>query len=206
MNEKSKKTKMTNITHVDHSKDENTVIVKPKKGRGGTHNFLTTRDDQKGATIKRIGFPLIESFKKSITPAVTDDELQERLIEYFTLTIDNEKIPTVESMALFLGYDRTTLWRWENGHEGSTPFRRNLIKKAKEVLAAFDAELVMENKVNPAGYIFRAKNHYGMKDIQDHVISAGDPLGEKEDPEAIRRRLEGGVANSYETDYEEIED
>ena len=70
-------------------------------------------------------------------------------------------------------------------------------------MAAFDADLVMENKVNPTGYIFRAKNYYGMKDVQDHVISAADPLGDKEDPEAIRKRLESGVA--IEADFEEID-
>ena len=63
-----------------------------------------------------------------------------------------------------LGYDRATIWKWENGGEGSMPARRNLIKKAKEFLASFDAKLVQERKVNPTTYIFRAKNCFGLKD------------------------------------------
>ena len=202
----SKKLDTSSINLKDISKLQNKHNAKPRRGRGGTHNFPSKREDQKGHVIQRIGYPLIDSFADSITPetrAVTDQELSDRLIEYFTFTIDNEKIPTVEGMALHLGYDVATLRRWQFGQEGSTPFRRSLIKKAKGLLAAFDAELVMENKVNPTGYIFRAKNYYGMKDVQDHVISATDPLGDKEDPEAIRKRLESGVA--FEADFEEID-
>lgn len=201
-----KKLNTSSINLKDISKLQNKHNAKPKRGRGGTHNFPNKREDQKGHVIQRIGYPLINSFADSITPetrAVTDEELSNRLIEYFTFTIDNEKIPTVEGMALHLGYDVATLRRWQFGQEGSTPFRRSLIKKAKGLLAAFDAELVMENKVNPTGYIFRAKNYYGMKDVQDHVISATDPLGDKEDPEVIRKRLESGVA--FEPEFKEID-
>ena len=203
---KSKKLNTSSINLKDISKLKNKHNAKPKRGRGGTHNFPNKREDQKGHVIQRIGYPLVDAFAHSITPetrAVTDQELSDRLIEYFSFTIDNEKIPTVEGMALYLGYEVSTLNRWQHGQEGSTPFRRSLIKKAKGLLAAFDAELVMENKVNPTGYIFRAKNYYGMKDVQDHVISAADPLGDKEDPEAIRKRLENGVA--FEADFEEID-
>lgn len=203
---KTKELDTSSINLKDISKLKNKHNAKPRRGRGGTHNFPSKREDQKGHVIQRIGYPLIDSFADSITPetrAVTDQELSDRLVEYFTFTIDNEKIPTIEGMALHLGYDVATLRRWQFGQEGSTPFRRSLIKKAKGLLAAFDAELVMENKVNPTGYIFRAKNYYGMKDVQDHVISASDPLGDKEDPEAIRKRLESGVA--FEADFEEID-
>lgn len=38
-------------------------------------------------------------------------------------------------------------------------------------------------------YIFRAKNYYGMKDTQDVVIQAKDPLGDGASREELERRL-----------------
>ena len=92
-------------------------------------------------------------------------------------------------MCLALGYPRETIWKWETGREGSTPFRSNIIKKAKELIAAYDANLVAEGKLNPVTYIFRSKNYYGMKDQQEHVITPNNPLGDASSPEEIKKRL-----------------
>ena len=127
--------------------------------------------------------------------AITDEEIRERLEMYFIETLKAGEIPTVEAMCLALGYDRATIWRWENGGEGSTPARCNLIKKAKEFLASFDAQLVQEGKVNPTTYIFRAKNYFGLKDQQEHILTPNNPLGDHTDPEHIKKRLIEGVAD-----------
>jgi len=94
---------------------------------------------------------------------------------------------------LALGYDRKTLWCWEVGGDGSTPVRRNLIKKAKEFLASFDAKLVQEGKVNPVTYIFRAKNYFGLKDQQEYVLTPNNPLGDVTSASDIEKRLIDGV-------------
>ena len=112
---------------------------------------------------------------------------------YFVETLKAGEIPTVEAMSLALGYDRKTIWSWEVGGEGSTPARRNLIKKAKEFLASFDAQLVQEGKVNPTTYIFRAKNYFGLKDEVEYVLTPNNPLGEQKDPTEIKKRLIEGV-------------
>jgi hypothetical protein len=96
-------------------------------------------------------------------------------------------------MCLALGYARETIWRWENGGEGSTPARCNLIKKAKDIIATYDANLVAEGKLNPVTYIFRSKNYYGMKDQQEHVITPNNPLGDVTSPEEIKKRLAEGI-------------
>ena len=127
--------------------------------------------------------------------AVTDEEIRQRLEQYFIETLETGELPTVEAMCLALGYDRKTVWRWENGEEGSTPTRCHLIKKAKEFLATFDAHLVQEGKVNPTTYIFRAKNYFGMRDEVEHVITPNNPLGEMRDSVDIKRRLSEGVVD-----------
>ena len=127
--------------------------------------------------------------------AVTDDEIRERLEHYFVETLMAGEIPTVEEMCLALGYPRATIWRWETGAEGSTPARRDLIKKAKEFLASFDAKLVQEGKINPTTYIFRAKNYFGLRDEQEHILRPENPLGDMRDAGEIRQRLSEGVAD-----------
>ena len=66
-----------------------------------------------------------------------------------------------------MGYPRQTIFRWE---QDVTSRRGDIIKKAKETLAAFDTGLVMQGKLNPIPWIFRAKNYYGMTDQQQITI------------------------------------
>jgi len=170
---------------------EEIVKQRPKKGRGGTENFPTTVKSAKADDVRRIGKGLLRWY--NMPKAVTDEEIAERLRLYFTESLENGAVLTVESMCLALGYPRQTIWRWENGEEGSTPARRDLIKKAKELLASFDAEMVSEGKINPVTYIFRAKNYFGLKDQQEYVLTPNNPLGDHTDPADIQKRLEEGV-------------
>lgn len=168
-------------------------VVKKKRGRGGTHNFPQIIESPKADDVRRIGFTILKWY--NMEKAVTDEEIRERLYKYFVETLENGEIPTVEEMSLALGYDRRTIWRWETGGEGSTPARRDLIKKAKEFLASFDAKLVQENKINPTTYIFRAKNYFGLRDTQEYVLTPNNPLGDTKDPAEIQQRLLEGVAD-----------
>ena len=168
-------------------------VVKKKRGRGGTHNFPQIIESPKADDVRRIGFTILKWY--NMKKAVTDEEIRERLYKYFVETLENGEIPTVEEMSLALGYDRGTIWRWETGAEGSTPARRDLIKKAKEFLASFDAKLVQENKINPTTYIFRAKNYFGLRDTQEYVLTPNNPLGDTKDPAEIQQRLLEGIAD-----------
>ena len=162
-----------------------------KKKRGSKSASLAHNTSAKANDIRRIGQNLLYWYNKP--KAVTDEEIRERLQEYFVRTLENGEMLTVEGMCLALGYPRQTIWKWETGAEGSTPARRDMIKKAKELLASFDAQLVQENKVNPTTYIFRAKNYFGLKDQQEYVLTPNNPLGDRANPEDIQKRLEEGV-------------
>jgi hypothetical protein len=174
----------------DELVEQGKQIVKKRGGKTASikHNTSAKADD-----IRRIGATLLKWY--GMEKAVTDEEIRERLEMYFVTTLEAGEIPTVEEMSLALGYDRKTIWSWEVGGEGSTPVRRNLIKKAKEFLASFDAKLVQENKVNPTTYIFRAKNYFGMKDEVEYVLKPETPLGDAKDPNEIQRRLIDGVVD-----------
>ena len=109
----------------------------------------------------------------------TDEEFAERLNEFFVVCNETNSYPTVEKMALALGTVRQTLWKWETGAEGSTSARRDMIKKAKQILAGIDADLVQSGKIPQITYIFRAKNFFDMADKTEVQLSANQPLGQE---------------------------
>lgn len=127
-------------------------------------------------------------------PKVTSEqELEERIGQFFVGCIESGEIPTVEKMCLAIGYPRETIWRWENGERSSElgPRAGNITKKAKEFLATFESEMVTEGKINPVVYIFRAKNFFGMKDVQDYVLTPNQPLGADGDPATMAQKYKG---------------
>lgn len=117
----------------------------------------------------------------------TDEECAERLNEFFKHCTENNEIPTVEKMALALGTVRETVWKWETGVTNVSDDRRHLIKKAKEIISAMDAELAAKGKIPVPTYIFRAKNYYGMRDDPQVVVQVNDN-SEKVDIEDIKKR------------------
>lgn len=176
-----------------------------KRGRGrpkGSKNKKTnTRiiiQDYKPANINKVVTGKKEEISEIIhnntrlikrTIPQTDEEVGERLAEFFDEMVERGEIPTVEKMALALGITRQYLWDWEQGRKGTV--RAMMVKRAKEVLAAIDAELVSRNKIPQVTYIFRSKNFFGMKDQQDHVVQQTNILGELTSSKEIAARLVG---------------
>lgn len=117
----------------------------------------------------------------------TDEECADRLNEYFARLNETGEIPTIEKMCLALGTVRQTVWDWEKGSKGQ--IRADMIKKAKELLAALDAELVSRGKIPQVTYIFRAKNFFGMADQSQIVITPGNALGDQKQPEQLEEYL-----------------
>ena len=126
----------------------------------------------------------------------TDEELEERIATFFLTCADTGQVPTVEKMCMATGYARQTVFDWETNRTGGLGLSTSdIIKKAKSYLASFDAELLVENKMNPVAYIFRSKNYYGMVDKQEHVLTPNNPLGDGASQEDIQQRLLSGTAD-----------
>lgn len=125
-------------------------------------------------------------------PVRTDEECAARLTDFFDVLAKKGELPSVEKMALALGVTRATIWNWENGVFCS-PTRQAMIRQAKEMLAAMDAELVNHNKIPQVTYIFRAKNFFGMKDQTDVVVTPNNPIGAEVPEEELRKRIMSDV-------------
>ena len=144
------------------------------KGRGGKNNFpsakavIETKEDKE--LVKKL---LTEVLVEYNQPKVqSDEELAERLNNYFVRCAENGQIPTVEEMCMSTGYSYSTCYDWEVGrNKGFSSETSKIIKKAKEMLKTFDAKLVISGKLNFLAYCFRAKNYYGMVDKQEYVVT-----------------------------------
>lgn len=75
----------------------------------------------------------------------------------------------MNGLALAVDYDRRTLFEIQKGNQ-SQPFM-DIVKKAKDFIANYDAILAASNKMNSAVYCFRSKNFYGMKDVQQVEVA-----------------------------------
>lgn len=79
---------------------------------------------------------------------------------------------------------------WRSGGCGSTAERRELIAEVDAICSGTREMLAGMQQINPVLAIFWQKNYDGLKDVQDHVVSAGDPLGDKQSREQIQEKYQ----------------
>lgn len=119
------------------------------------------------------------------------DEVQKRCFDYFSLCAENDMKPTFAGLALAFGIDRRTLWKWCNdapdGRKLSNSVR-DTIKKARDLINAQMEDFMQNGKINPVAGIFLMKNNMGYTDQQEVVLKPNNPLGERKDPEELRRK------------------
>lgn len=193
---------------------------KPKEAEGGTlveagQNIVKSKSNGRNSPVIGDNGILVKGdAKKKLTsrllkealatydmPRVkSDEELKERIANYFKQCAQSGEKPTVEQMSQVTGYSIQTVWDWENGiNKGFSTETSEVIKKAKNFLRVFDAKLLMEGAYNPVSYIFRAKNYYGMKDVQDYILTPNQPLGAEGNPteasQKYQKAMPGGPAS-----------
>lgn len=129
-------------------------------------------------------------------PIDTDDadQVSERIHRYHCFCNEQDMKPSVVGMALALGTDRITLWKWEHGIESNKPQEvRSMIRKGREINEMMMVQLLQNGRMNPATAIFLLKNDHGYKDQQDVVISPNNPYDSVSQEELARRYLDGTV-------------
>lgn len=129
----------------------------------------------------------------------SDVEVGERLTLFFRRCAETGELPTVEKMSLALGTYSERVNRWEHG-QGLLPHMTEstteMIRRAKHVIAAMDAELAMTGRANTNVYVFRAKNYYGMKDQVETVVTANKD--QIKTPEQLQKRYGNVIDVKYE--------
>lgn len=128
--------------------------------------------------------------------ARTDEEIAERIEFYFNDCYQNKLKPTLEGCALACGVTTETFSNWAQ-KESKTDFDRfDLSKRCKQILSTFDANLLINGKMNPVAYIFRAKNYYGMKDQTESVVKHESNLGETKSADELLKIIDADVVEN----------
>lgn len=155
-------------------------------------NNIQASEDEKKQLIADVCRNNMIFREKSLQKAQTSSELIERIDWFFDTCASTGQFPTVEKMCLTIGYSRKLVWDWVTGRSQCKLIRqdtpqtvRDILISAKDMLASFDADLMMFNKFNVAAYIFRAKNFYQMSDQQEIVVEPKKPFGEVKSMEEI---------------------
>lgn len=119
-----------------------------------------------------------------------DQQVEDRINQYFNYIADAGIKPSIEGLALALGISRKSIWDWETGYSrGSSSSRSDIIKKAKDFIAFLINDAALDNKIYPTTWIFYAKNYFGMSDKHEIEVKANQPLGDELSPEEIAKRV-----------------
>lgn len=96
------------------------------------------------------------------------DNIQKHIDEYFKYREEINKVPTIESLSVWLGIDRNTLLNYEK-REGYEKFF-GTIKEAKDRILSEFIDDSLDSK-NNALRIFLLKNNHGYRDQQEVKMS-----------------------------------
>ena len=135
-----------------------------------------------------------QGFKKARQPIKlgTTDETYEEIQSYFDLCDEFSQLPSVKSLCLYLGISTSTFNSYlrETDSEYGELFRAGL-----DYIHSIIEGGAMNNKVNPAVYMFTASNFYGMRDSKQIELSAIAPsqnnsMSSRESLNALRQQIE----------------
>ena len=129
-------------------------------------------------------------------PVTSNEEFLKRIDDYFEMAQGRSLPPTVEEMSLYCGYTSATFRDWAAGRRkgfddepepGMTTAA--IAKKAIEMMHNVDAVMAETVMKNPAAYIFRSKNYYGMADRQEITITPAENSTAPLSADEIAKRL-----------------
>lgn len=159
----------------------------------------TPENDEERAFVSQILRELLTEFRKPVVK--DDDEMAERISDYYDRCANEGRTPVWEEVCLSLGYGLQKVNAIIHGTEpGFSSLSGEILKKAKDFQQSFDAKLVVAGKMNFLAYCFRAKCYYGMRDNAELPESTRNPLGEANlTPKQLQERyMQGLKPDEYE--------
>lgn len=128
-------------------------------------------------------------------------EVERQTRRYLEWCIEKDRRPHIEELALALKVTRQTLWNWSR--EGNK--RAEVILWAKQILSSLHEEWGISGKLNPATYIFLAKNHFQYKDDSTLHLEAINAMNDNgQSPELSREEIAARYA-SYQEEPEPLQ-
>lgn len=112
------------------------------------------------------------------------EEVAKRVEEYFNLCASTYQLPSIKALALYIGVPFKVL---KTCIEDPTSRYNDILTTARDMCHVVIENGAMNNKVNPATYMFTAANFYDMKNTQS--VEIGRTSAEK-DLAASRESIE----------------
>ena len=132
-----------------------------------------------------------------------EEQVRERIGVYFKLCAEREMKPSVSGMAMALGVDRMTLWKWVNGATPSKPKGViDTVKKAYHILNFMIEEYMQNGKINPVSGIFLMKNNFGYRDQTVVVVTPNQVNADVPTQAEIEARYRYALPPSDEGEHE----
>jgi len=134
--------------------------------------------------------------------------LARKIDKFWQYCVDNNYIPDVETLAMFLDVCRKTLWQWEHSENKNLGI---IIKKAKNKIFHEQKQLAMRGKMNSAIFIFNAKNNFDYVEKVEHEHNSTTNINvvfnvPKISPSIPNKIIEGNIIEVTEAPVEEIQD
>lgn len=155
--------------------------------KGSAENFLSQKQ------VQEYNETLLNSlsFKHSLSLG-SPEEVEKAIREYFEVCNQTSQIPSIKALALYMGVTFDTLKEYML--DPVSPYF-NALNLARDMCHVVLENGAMNNKINPATYMFTAANYYGMKNTQSLEINRGTTETEKqlakseESLEALRKLI-----------------
>ena len=183
----------TRITNNTDLPDETVNTVVKRHGKGPTKG---TRPDKRElwnieAEPGEVGKIVADAVRMSRWPKIDTNDADQvigRINDYYSYCAENDVKPDVSSLALAIGVNRITLWKWENGVDSNKPESvRTALREARAINESITVALMQGNRLNPIPALFLLKNNYGYKDQTDVVVTPNSPLDNMSADDARKR-------------------
>ena len=131
------------------------------------------------------------AFAKNDLKLGTPEEVAKRIEEYFTICSDTKQLPSIKALSLYIGVPYKTLKKYI---DDPTSRYNQMLVMARDYCHVVIENGALNNKVNPATYMFTAANYYDMKNTQSVEIGRSsaekDLAASRESINALKALLE----------------
>ena len=132
-------------------------------------------------------------------------EVQQRLDFFFDACIEARISPVVEWIALVLGIEWVSLKQIMAGKRRDDSLQQKYILKLILQMQSMWAYNGMYGQENPAEWIFRAKNYFGMRDnVEVTVAPPEQPLGDAQSAEQLAQKYQTALPKGVDVEYREV--
>lgn len=103
------------------------------------------------------------------------EQVEKRIEEYFAICEETSQLPSIKALSLYIGVPYRTLKKYL---DDPTSRYNEMLVMARDLCHVIVENGALNNKVNPATYMFTAANYYDMKNTQS--VEIGRTSAEKD--------------------------